>query len=114
MKFQGKDVIFSTYTLMLYEQEFGGADLIQDLYKKVVVREDTKEEGVICELDFRSVNWTALSRTLWAGLKTANDDVPSYKEWAKSIKEVNMLELNNEIIPLVERAFFRASDRTTD
>ncbi len=114
MKFQDKEVIFSTYTLMLYEQEFNGADLIQDLYSKVVIKEDKKADGVIAELDFRNVNWTALSRTLWAGLKTANDDMPSYKEWAKNTAEVNLLELNNEIIPLVERAFFRTSDRTTD
>lgn len=113
MKFNEQEVIFSVYTLMIYEQEFN-ADLIQDLYKKVVIRNDEKEDGVIAELDFRNVNWTALSRVLWAGLKTANDSLPSYKDWSKTITDVNFLELNNEIIPLVERAFFRTSDRTAE
>ena len=113
MKFNEQEVIFSVHTLMVYEQEFG-SDLIQDFYKTVEIRENKKKEGVIATLDFRNVNWTALTRVLWAGVKTANDATPSFKDWAKTTGELNLLELNNEIVPLVERAFFRTSDRTAD
>lgn len=90
-----------------YEQEFN-RDIIHDLYGKVVIRRDDTDEDVLAALDFRNVNWTSLVRALWACMKTADDTVPSFKVWSKEVGEINLMDLNTQLMPALERNLFRS------
>lgn len=110
-----QEVIVSVHTLMVYEQEFSGADLIQDLYKKVVIRKsDDDDDDILAAIDFRNVNWTALTKVLWAALKTADDDLPPFREWSATVGDINLMDLNAQLTPEVERRLFRTGDATSE
>lgn len=101
-----QEVICSITTLMVYEQEFK-RDLIQDLFGRMVLRDETEEEGEFV-LDFRDTNWTALIRVLWAALKTADDSLPPFAEWQANLEDVNLYIVQGVLVPEVQRRFFRA------
>lgn len=86
-----KEVLFSVYTMTLYEQEFR-SDPIHDLYQG----------------EFNDVYFPAVAKLLWAGLKAADDAIPSFDKWARQVSGVNLREISNEMIPEVNDAFFRA------
>ena len=86
-----KEVLLSVYTMMVYEQEFK-SDPIHDLYQG----------------DFNDVYFPAVPKVIWAGLKAADDTIPSYAKWAREVKGVNLRDLSNELIPEINEAFFRA------
>lgn len=109
-----QEVIVSVATLALYEQEFNGADMIQDLYKKVCIRKSDSDDDIIAAIDFRNVNWTALTKVLWAALKTADDDTLPYKEWSVKVGDINLMDLNAQLGPEVERRLFRAGAAATE
>lgn len=102
------DAEMSAYTLVLYEEEFDGVDMIADLNGKVRANED--EEGVL--FDFASVPWKKIMQGSWAMLKTANEKIPHFSKWSKDIREVNMFELRGVLQEAMEDAFFHiaASD----
>lgn len=101
------EALLSVFTLTVYEQEFK-ADLIQDLFGRAVLREEKDEEGVLFAIDYRDVNWTALTRVLWAALKAADDSLPSFKEWSKGVGSIDLNAVHRAIVPEAMRQFFRA------
>lgn len=102
-----KEIIVSVLTLTLYEQEFQ-SDLIQDLFGRVSVEDTDASENEIILLDFSRTNWTAVTRCLWACLKTADPSLPSFKSWASSLGKVNLFDLKEELIPVVMENLFCA------
>lgn len=99
------EAIMSVETLMVYEQEFD-SDLIRDFLGLQDVSDDEAEGGE--SLDFRQVNWTALVRVLWASIKVADPDTPSFKEWCRGLGDINLLKVNAALGAEVVRKFFRA------
>ena len=92
----------SVLTLVLYEQEFDGADMIADLNGKVMA--DSNDEGVL--FDFASVPWTKLMQGAWAMVKTADKSTPHFAKWAEGITEVNSFEVRNVLQEATSDAFF--------
>ena len=96
------------YTAWLYETEFQG-DMLKDLFGEqdfddpIVV-----DGGRVVKVDFTKVNWTAVTRVLWAACKTADDKTPSYRAWMKDAKGANLWELNEVLSAEVADCFFRA------
>lgn len=105
-----EEAVVSVETLMVYEHEFGG-DMIRDF---LGVQDFSEGEGDGGEsVDFRQVNWTALVRMLWAALKTANPDLPGFREWGAGLGDVNLLQANSALGAEVVRKFFRAETALT-
>ena len=123
-----KELLFSGWTLVLYEQQFGG-DLIQDLFGKVEVRksdvetalrnvgvdeglqdapEAPDEDPVLFTSDYTQTNWTAVLKALWAGLKTADDALPGFAQWSRGLGAIDLGRLQKEIVPEAMRMFFRS------
>ena len=80
----------SFWTLLLYEEEFDGADLIQDIMAK---------DGV--------VRWGCVIRALWACLKAHDDATPPLAEWAHGITGVNMPVALGTVMPAIQDGLFR-------
>ena len=78
------------WTLLLYEEEFDGADLIADLYSK----------------DGR-VKFANAVRATWACCKAHDDATPPVKEWARSITGVNLNTVIGAVIPAINDGLFR-------
>lgn len=95
----------SIKTLVLYEHEFDGADMIADLNGKVLANDN--EEGVL--FDFGKVPWLKIMQGAWAMLKTANDKVPHFEKWAATVETVNTFELRNVLEDAVSDAFFHTA-----
>lgn len=106
-----QEAVLSIHTMMLYEQEFG-RDIIQDLFGKAKVRKDEEEEDVLFSVDYRDTNWTSAVRVLWAALKTADDSLPPFSEWERSLGAVNLHVVAHALMQEALRQFFRtgASD----
>ena len=106
-----KEVVASIYTLTIYEQEFK-SDLIADFFGDQTVRKsdlEMEDEDVVVTFRFSDTRFAQVPKVLWACLKAADEfGIPSYKEWAKSVTDVDLFDLNNEVAALVGRAFFRA------
>ena len=76
------------YTAHIYEMEFR-SDLIRDLFGVQTAEQplevertgDGEEDYRIVKIDFTKVNWTVVTKALWAAVKTANPGAPSYAEW---------------------------------
>lgn len=96
------EVVYNFYTLYLYEQEFG-SDLIKDVFG--VVRDDAESGDVL--LDFTSVNWTALTKALWAGAKCANPQLPRYEAWARTMADIDFMELSGSLLAEINKELFR-------
>lgn len=97
-------------TLVTYEEEFG-RDLIQDFFgKSEVPVGDLAGDGDGAEtvtIDFTQTNWTAITRVVWAGARTADDKVPGYREWIGTVSDMNLREANEALLPEAVRKFFR-------
>ena len=100
------------YTAQLYELEFR-SDMIQDLFG-VQTAETTVDvagegdEARIVKIDFTKVSWSAVTKVLWAAIKTANDATPSYTEWMKTTSGVNLWLVQDLLGDEVSDCFFRA------
>lgn len=112
--FEGK-VTF--YTAQLYEMEFR-SDIIQDLFgiqtaeQPMEIEVDGEGENAtarIAKIDFTKISWTAVMKTLWAALKTADSSLPSYSEWMKGSSGVNLWLAQDLIGNEVSDCFFRPS-----
>lgn len=93
--------------MTIYEQQFH-SDIIQDLFGLAQIKREHQDEDVIVSVDYRTTNWTAVIKTLWAGLKAADDSYPSYREWSMNLEAINLNEIASKIIPYAYGQFFRA------
>ena len=101
------DIKVNFYTLYLYENEFG-SDMIKDVFGVIKVRELKEDDDGGFELDYTTTNWTALTRALWASAKCADEDIPRYSEWAKTMGDgINMYALSGSFINIVRTELFR-------
>ena len=119
------EAVMGVETLVVYEEEFG-RDLLKDMFGKLEVDvddlldyEDAEAEGAEAEdaeepgggklnLDFTQTNWTAMTRVLWASLKTADPaGIPPYRAWASSAGAFNMQEVITVLTPAAIQQFFR-------
>ena len=96
------EVKYTFYTLYLYEQEFG-SDLIKDVFG--VARDDAATGDVL--FDFTTVNWTALTKSLWAGVKCADPSTPRYADWAREVGGVDFMELAGTLLDAINKELFR-------
>jgi len=101
-----KEIIASTYTLVIYEQEFDGADMIKDVFGRIEITRDEKTDDVIAVFDYTKTNWTALLKALWASLKAADDSIEPFVEWAKNTGSINLSDVSVQLIPEIRRNCF--------
>lgn len=100
----------SVLTLVLYEQEFDGADLIADVSGKVTADDMNPDEDVL--FDFAKVPWTKVMQAAWAMVKTADPAVPHFEQWAAKVEQVNSWDVRSVVDTAVNDTFFHraASD----
>ena len=94
----------SVLTFVIYEQEFGGADLVQDVNGKVLEDDLSPEKGVL--FDFTRTEWGKVMQAVWAMVKTADDKVPHYRKWAAGVDQVNMFDLQAILAEAMSDTFF--------
>lgn len=94
---------YNFYTLFLYEQEFDGHDLIKDVYGdgSAIVTDD----GITFSI--AAVNWTAITKALWAGAKSANPRLPRYADWAAQVNGIDLFGVADEVIAEINKELFR-------
>ena len=97
------EVRFNYYTLYLYELEFDGRDLIKDVYGGGTVSVD--DAGVA--FDFAAVNWSAITRAIWAGAKCANPRLPKFVDWASRDNEIALFDVAGDVIAEINKELFR-------
>lgn len=102
-----RECALGVHAMMLYEQEFG-SDIIKDLFGRVVLRRQADDPDVEFAMDYRDTNWTAAVKALWAGLKSADESVPPFREWERSAGAIDMNAVVAALIPEAWRMFFRA------
>lgn len=98
----------SFFTATLYEAEFQ-KDLIQDFFgvqtgEAAVVFEDGE---TIASIDFTKISWTATQRTLWAAIKTADENAAGFQKWMKSTSGTNLWTVREQLAEAVSDCFFR-------
>jgi len=105
------DVTF--LTAVIYEQEFS-RDIIKDLFGKQDAESGAIEiagkgdKARIVSIDYTKVDWTNVMRAVWAAIRTADDSVPSFKAWMKSVRNANSWELRSMVVDAAYDCFFRA------
>lgn len=102
-----RECALSAYTMVLYELEFDGADLIADVSGKVMADEFKKDDDVV--FDFASVPWGKVLRTAWAMLKTVDDSVPRFEEWARQTTQFDSWEFRRVVNSAVNENFFHTA-----
>lgn len=121
-----EEIILSVETLTIYEEEFD-RDMLQDFFGVVEVKKDelkafdvekdsgesqekdeqsNEDDEVAFTIDYTSTNWTAITKVLWAGLRTANRATPAYAAWVKRLGPINLNVINNQLTPECIRQFF--------
>ena len=110
------EAVATAYTLVVYEQEFGGRDLIADVFG----RHDGEDDGGTVVVDFTSDNWLSELRAVWAMVRTAydlaydrgdaapNDKPKPFREWVKGVGKLNMNELSSAIVSECLDGFFHS------
>ena len=108
------EAVATAYTLVLYEQEFGGRDLIADVFG----RHEGKDEGGSVVVDFTSDNWLSELRAVWAMVRTAydlaydrgdaapNDKPKPFREWVKGVGKLDMRKLSVALVTECMDGFF--------
>lgn len=104
-----KELCVSMYTLVVYEQEFH-RDLIKDVFGVVEINKAKTDK---ISLDYRTVEWTALTRALWAALKAADDSTLPYAEWAKSAGDIDFWALAGDFTQELNLRLFRPAAAET-
>lgn len=106
----------TAYTLVVYEQEFGGRDLIADVFG----RHEAKDDGGSVVIDFTSDNWLYELRAAWAMALTAyeikadrgdaapNDRPKPFKQWVKGVGKLNMRALSSALVGECLDGFFQS------
>lgn len=85
-----RDLECSFWTLLVYEEEFQGHDLITDMHPT----------------DGR-VPWSTAIKATWACLKSADDSTPAFKDWARAVSGVDMPSMISGVVAVVEDGLFR-------
>lgn len=108
------EAIATAYTLVLYEQEFGGRDLIADVFG----RHEGKDDSSAVVVDFTSENWLSELRAVWAMVRTAydisydrgdaapNDKPKPFREWVKGVGKLDMRSLSVALVSECVDGFF--------
>ena len=108
------EAVATAYTLVIYEQEFGGRDLIADVFG----RHEGKDDGGKVVVDFTSDNWLSELRAVWAMVRTAydiaydrgdaapNDKPKPFKEWVKGVGKLDMRSLSVALLTECMDGFF--------
>lgn len=101
-------------TLVIYEQTFGGKDMIADVFG----RQSAKDDGAGYVVDFTADNWLAISRAAWAmsetewqlrndaGDATQNERPKPYKQWVREVGHSNMRDLSFAVTAEMLDGFF--------
>ena len=98
----------SFYTAYLYEAEFR-SDLIKDLFGTQDFEPEFEADGGrLVRVDFTKTNWTAMTKVLWAAVKTANPSAKGYVEWVKGAKGANLWLVGELLSAEVADCFFRS------
>ena len=124
----------STYTLMVYEQEFK-SDLIKDVFGRIDTRaasQNFDEQGNLVAMDYTIDNWNCEIKAFWAMLRTSadiarsegrlTDPVPRFEQWnlgvAKAVSAANedgkgevaidMGQISQAVFDECQRGLFRA------
>jgi len=109
----------TTYTLMVYEQEFK-SDLIKDVFGRIDLSRASNNidaDGNIIAMDYTIDNWNSYPRAFWAMLKTSEaisrsegksvKPVPSFIQWCLNDgRGINMSELSQTVIDECNRGLF--------
>lgn len=110
------EAVATAYTLVLYEQEFGGRDLIADVFG----RHEGKDDGKSLVVDFTSDNWLSELRAVWAMVRTAydlaydrgdaapNDKPKPFREWVKGVGKLDMRRLSVALVTECMDGFFHS------
>ena len=109
------------FTAQLYEMEFR-SDLIRDLFGVQTAEQtlevertgDGEDDYRIVKIDFTKVNWTVVTKALWAAIKTANPSTPNYTDWMKSTTGVNLWLVQDQLGEEISDCFFRAESSRED
>ena len=101
MKFEGKELIPSIYTLAVYEQEFGG-DMLRDLFGGTPMADGGADEMAL----MASVGWLTACKVLWALCRTADDSTPSFMVWSRGRTDNDLMQVFTELMPVIVDAFF--------
>lgn len=99
--------LLSAETLVLYEEEFDGADMVKDLYGRQEVRRDDDDPDILMVFDYTQTNWTAVTKSMWAVIRTNDPSLPHYKVWLRGLPDINLVEVQNQLVPAMEDCFFR-------
>lgn len=103
-------------TLVIYEQSFDGGDIIADVFGK----HKAEDEGDEYVVNFTTDNWLAISRALWAmcetewqlrndrGDATPNERPKPYRQWVRSIGQVNMSQISAAVVSEMWDGFFHS------
>ena len=94
---------YNFYTLYLYEQEFDGHDLIKDVYGDGEVI--ATDNGMA--LNLAAVNWTAITKALWAGAKCANPRLPRFSDWAQESSGIDLFNVAGDVVAEINKELFR-------
>ena len=110
----------TTYTLVVYEQEFG-RDLIKDVFGRIDVTQALRNidsDGNVIAMDYTVDNWSSYPRAFWAMLKTSEaickrDNrpclaVPSYTQWCLETRSIDMGQLSQIVFDECQRGLFRS------
>ena len=110
----------TTYTLVIYEQEFG-KDLIKDVFGRIDVRQaadNFDSNGNMVVMDYTVDNWTAELRAFWSMLKTSEaickrDNrpclaVPTFAKWCLETRSIDMTQISQLVFDECQRGLFRS------
>ena len=117
----------TTYTLMVYEQEFK-SDLIKDVFGRIDLSRASNNidaDGNIIAMDYTIDNWNSYPRAFWAMLKTSEaisrsegksaKPVPSFIQWCLNDgRGINMSELSQTVIDECNRGLFLSGAADSD
>lgn len=110
----------TTYTLVIYEQEFG-RDLIKDVFGRIDVTQALRNidsDGNVIAMDYTVDNWSSYPRAFWAMLKTSEaickrDNrpclaVPPFVQWCLETRSIDMGQLSQLVFDECQRGLFRS------
>ena len=110
----------TTYTLVVYEQEFK-SDLIKDVYGRIDVQraaQNFDDDGNMIAMDYTIDNWNAELRAFWAMLKTSSEiaraegrmvkPVPPFVQWCLKTRSIDMGQVSKAVFDECQRGLFRS------
>ena len=111
------EAVATARTLVIFEQEFGGGDLVGEVFGRHEGSDDGSG-GVV--IDFTSENWLSELKALWAMVCTAyeiaydrGDAAPNarparFGEWVKGVGKLNMRDVSTAVVAECIDGFFHS------